>query len=81
MVFANRLVCVCVCVCLPRKSQEQAGENCFWGRAERESVNFQHTNARARAGRAILIDAGAGEKEEKLFAQLVYWQIQFPDQR
>lgn len=35
----------------------------------------------ARAGRAILIDAGAGEKEEKLFAQLVYWQIQFPDQR
>jgi len=22
-----------------------------------------------------------GEKEEKLFAQLVYWQIQFPDQR
>lgn len=30
---------------------------------------------------AILIDASAEEKEEKLFAQLVYWQIQFPDQR
>lgn len=29
----------------------------------------------------ILIDASAGEKKEKLFAQLVYWQIQFPDQR
>jgi len=35
----------------------------------------------ARARRAFLIDAGAWEKEEKLFAQLVYWQIQFPDQR
>lgn len=35
----------------------------------------------ARTRRTFLIDAGAWEKEEKLFAQLVYWQIQFPDQR
>lgn len=62
------------------KIARASGRKLFLGtRGERDSVNFQHTNA--RAGLAILIDAGAEEKEEKLFAQLVYWQIQFPDQR
>lgn len=46
---------------------------------ERESVNFHHMNA--RTGRAFWLMPVQGKKEEKLFAQLVYWQIQFPDQR